>query len=374
MTIENCSQVVTILYGKNFYLATAIIKILQQVKPSILKYNKFIDKIFLDKLKVIFWTEIIPYIEQYELLDDDSREYFESAEVLINIEDENLRNTLIRNEPQGKGKDFKIFTSVPQNDSNEVEDNQGGMTSEMLDKIKEAFSQPRRYVGEFAWESDSESDENAINIAVNQCYQEDENEEDAKLLIKTFQAVVRFRDDSDEIRHEGLPLPDMKNRLKDPNVLSDMSCFDRLPAGIRAFMSEIPFFSERFDEPQENIQLEEPPIFSHNESQPLDIPVDQSDESTFHDEGISITDHSSSYQVQRRLRSSFLSDFPTTSESAKRAAAVAKYQFHQNSPSTSRSKQNTRRPSDKNPIENWMEDFSSKRRRDSSSPENFSQK
>lgn len=330
----------------------------------------------------MFWVEIIPNIIQYELLEDEMRDYFGSARKTVDTENENLAGTLLHNEPKGDGIDFKFFASMPRNDpvSDEETEIQEGLTDEMLNNIKEAFSQPKTYLGNFTWGNDSEPDENTINI-VNEVHQEDVERDEAKLLVKTFQSVLRFKNDSEEIRNNGMSVPDMMNRLKDPNFLSDMSCFNELPAGFGTFISEMPFFQQRFE--QQPPQLEDPLPVVHSESSSLNVPEYSSSSqdcdtskaqkasSDLPNSYLSSESFSTSRaKPSRSMRSNSSSDGSMSSESAKRAAAVAKHQMSPK-PDKPRSRKQQVEGINRNPrMQLFMEGFvANKRNRDSLSPE-----
>lgn len=63
------------------------------------------------ELKIIFWTEIAPNVEQYELLTEEQAEYFHHDGSILNLSDENLGQTLQNNEPQ-KGSDYAYLKST----------------------------------------------------------------------------------------------------------------------------------------------------------------------------------------------------------------------------------------------------------------------
>lgn len=357
-------------------------------------------EIFAGQLKLRFWTSIIPNITQYQLLSDDMREYFNSAELFVDVHNNNVGNSLSNNEPKGNGKDFRLFPGVLScysTSEDEVEE-AGGMTDDMLKTVSNAFAQPRRYNGAFSWETDSDEDENTINVAVNQAeHQEDEGENHLKEVTNAFQSVLKFKDDNDEVRNNEMSLTDVMKRLRDPKVLSDISCFDKLPGGIRLFMSGMPFFKKLFDEQEQNlVQQDEPPIANLSEPSSLGVPSYSSDSlgnsnkarpsSSIASDKQSSSSSTTSGDVSlfstktnpvRNLRSSSSSSQGSTStEYAKRAAAMAK--LPKSAPVASPV---SRKPRSKkqqlgegaayNPrMKNWMADFGSKkRRRDSSSPE-----
>lgn len=333
------------------------------------------------------------------------QEYFKSAELFVDVQNNNVEDSLLHNEPKGDGKDFRLFTGLlnPHSTSEDEDEEKGGMTDDMLKTVVNAFSQPKRYDGAFAYETDSDEDENAINVAVNQGEPRDDCEEnDGNLLVKTFAAVLKFKDDNEEVRNNEMSLTDIKRCLNNPNILSDISCFDKLPAGVRLFMSEMPFFKKLFDEQEQNlVQQDEPPIADSNDPSSLGVPSCSSDSlgdsekagttSSAAADKLPSSSSTSSTDLSfcstkanhgRSLRSSSSSSQGSIStEYAKRAAAMAKLPK-----STPIASPLSRKPRSKkqqlvegaayNPrMKNWMTGFASKkRRRDSRSPESPTEK
>jgi hypothetical protein len=110
----------------------------------------------------------------------------------------------------------------------------------MLEKIKKAFEQPKQYKNNFSWDTDSEPDENCIIVREAAPTEEIE----VNLMMDAFNAVMRLKTDPLEVRTKKMLPEEMMKRLSDPEFLSDMSCFDSLPTGVKMFMMQIPFFKE----------------------------------------------------------------------------------------------------------------------------------
>lgn len=74
-------------------------------------YSKLVGEKSAQELKMIFFGYILPHLEDYELLNQEQREYFEMADYFDDAEnDETILDSLVGNEPV-RGVDYESFRS-----------------------------------------------------------------------------------------------------------------------------------------------------------------------------------------------------------------------------------------------------------------------
>lgn len=250
-----------------------------------------------DDLKLIFWRDVVPQIEGFELLSDDMKEYFRKDKTLLNM-DEDFINSIAHNEPKGGGKDFKIF----EGDNEGFDESQSDVEEANILEVVEAFKIPKTYKGKFSFDSDSDSDDNCIKIASDK--QPEVVQQDGFLqgLIKSFGAILN---PNSEVP---LSLPEIRQSLMDPQILSSVDDLKQLPEGIQQFMGQFPMFQtsqqvcteEWHDDNQEN------------RSSSLKVPGDSITARRSTTTPI-LTDTSNQTGAKRRLRSSHGSSLSTSS-------------------------------------------------------------
>lgn len=176
------------------------------------------------------------------------KDYFATADLFVEFESNNVENCLLHNEPQGGGRDYRLIPSLEthQRLRVEAEVDGKGMSEGNIKKIQDAFASTKRYQGAFAWEADAEPDGSTIDILAP--HEELPDDEPGDPFVDAFKAVLRFKNDSEEFRHKDMSREETMNRLQDPEMLVDIRCFQQLPKGIQAFMREMSFFKKLFDE------------------------------------------------------------------------------------------------------------------------------
>lgn len=181
-------------------------------------------------MKQIFWEEVIPNIEQYELLDDDMKEYFDRDALFIDA-NENFYQSLKHNEPKGKGKDFLVNKTAFQDSGPSTSEDEDIDQERLHAHIKEVFKNPTSYKSNFGWETDSDPDDNCIKIKT--MPQETTHEfDDLKEIARTFNAMLRTEDDDKE-----LSLEEVKLRLSDADVVSNEQ-LSKLPRKLKGYLAD----------------------------------------------------------------------------------------------------------------------------------------
>lgn len=198
-----------------------------------------------DELKLMFWTQVMPNIAGYELLSSDMKEYFEST--FLDVDDENLKNTLQNNEPK-RGKDFIIEQpTISEEENSSSDDDEANKSDFMMERVKRAFNNQRNYKGDFGFDTDSDPDDNCVKVVKDQPTQlDDSNNYD--VLAKSFNAVLRVNPDDEQIQMPMIQTQHIMRQVEDPNILSDVEYTKKLPGGLQMFFSRIPFFEKKLEE------------------------------------------------------------------------------------------------------------------------------
>lgn len=276
--------------------------------------------LLLDDLKLIFWRDVMPNIRDYQVLDDDMRDYFTTT--FLEFSEENIR-TIQANEPK-VGKDFVVIR--PDESPMDVDDFQ-------LDKPTEPPEIATKiYNRSFGFDSDSEPDDNCLAIKLGEQAPLDYTERMDDSMYKVFNAVLRpKRGQGDSIAVE-LKASEILERLTDMSVLTKAEAFESLPGGVGKYASQFEFFKKRFQKPN--------------------AAADGEKDSLPFEEATPLGDISN----QRVLRSSAV---PNTPKALASAPATRQARANEGSRHTS----NVR-------MESWGKQFvASKRRRESTSPQ-----
>lgn len=199
-------------------------------------------------LKQIFWHEVLPNIDQYELLDEDMKEYFNRDNLFLDLNNSNFAGSLNNNEPKGNGKDFMVHDFSPEVPplSPETE----GLDDETLqaqksETIQNAFKNPTTYKSNFGWETDSDPEENCIKIK--KTSQEATSEaNELEEMARTFNAVLRTESDENE-----LTLLEIKQLLSDADRISNSEQLNRLPPMLQRYLSDFKQFQKHLHQAEE---------------------------------------------------------------------------------------------------------------------------
>lgn len=182
---------------------------------------------------MIFWKDVLPNIDSYEILSDDMRDYF--ANTFFDPDDKFLK-TLEINEPV-VGKDFAVYR--PEDES--------------MTDAHEPSSQPpeiakKTYTNNF-FDTDSDPDENCLMIKVGEQAPIDDSGQVDDSLHKVFNAVLKIKPREGELEVMELEPGDILVCLADENVMSDAEGFKGWPSGVRKFAAQYEFFKDLFKPP-----------------------------------------------------------------------------------------------------------------------------
>lgn len=209
----------------------------------------------------MFYTQIMPNIDAYQLLSHEMRVYFSPENMFMDFEDENFVESLEHNEPKGGSKDFEICKPPEKSEEGEVAE----ARKVTVEDVKKSFQAPRTYKGNFGWDTDSDEDDNCIAIlSGSPQYEDEDNEGD---LMKAFSAMLRTKADADAGTKELTP-QEVRLRLGDPDVAVTKESFVEIPVGLKRFLELVPFFKDNFGPPPAVVQHDE----NNLESGSMEIP------------------------------------------------------------------------------------------------------
>lgn len=304
--------------------------------------NQFFQQnIITDDLKSIFLRDVLDNIDGFGLLTDEMKEYFDRGNIYAgNDIYSDILKSIDHNEPKGGGKDFKLRKSAEQDDSDSDKE------PVTLLEVSEAFKKNKTYEGAFGYDTDSDLDDNCIEIAPEQQPQVEIADEFLNGLVEAFGAVLKPAGSGK------MSLDQIAKYLANPDVFKDANDLKNLPIGIQQFMDQMfasptqnTAYADESGQDQENYDV----------SQMLEVPTSSSSS------GSVLTDTSNRPALGRVLRSSSSSLFSIKSR------AIT---------STPMNKPRSKKNLVPNPAANArMEDFTMKfasakrRRRSSNSPE-----
>ncbi|CRK93481.1 CLUMA_CG007017, isoform A [Clunio marinus] len=322
-----------------------------------------------DELKIMFWKTILPNIHQYELISKEMKIFYNKEKIFLDVDDDHFGETLLINEPKGEGKDFLVYKNkIDLNGSNDVAST--CTIEEKSHKLQNAFTNPRQYKNRFGADTDSEADENCLNIVANQYVPTQNNNTDEEKLRAAFAAVLISKDQYEQglktLSHE-----EIKKALTDRNILSSMDHFNNLPTGLRLYLSQTSYFKNRVETGHAQSHQQQ----DSSSQSSLGVGILSLDEpliSPSLSPQSSIDNQAGSSQ---RLLSKDFSDLSSTQQSSENISNQASDSASSSSIRTrSRSKMAISKPAVNVRMESWVKSFSasrkpsSKRRRDSSSP------
>lgn len=193
---------------------------------------------FLDELKEMFWSQIIPNIAEYELLTDEMLNYFNHESLFLDVHDENFLRTLKCNEPKA-GKDFVVYRSTDVDDAD-------GITAgdEPLTTVAR-----KTYLGGFGWDMALEDDTDGacIKVIAGQRAPEPEPEEDDsldKVLSLVLTAALQLNAAK---QYQKLTMDEMIRLLEDENDLTKPEDLNTLPRGLRKLLTNCKYFATSLD-------------------------------------------------------------------------------------------------------------------------------
>ena len=302
----------------------------------------------------------MPNLCDYQLLMDEMRDYFSDG--FLDADQDRFAETLKNNEPK-RGKDFQLWTA--DSDDEESGETSRELHNELLENIQNAFESTKTYKNDFGWNTDSDSDatENCVKIKNNQQTPFEDCKGEDKIL-KTFSAALL----TDKDVAKNLTHAEILERLADPETLSNLDDFWKLPNGVLKFMRQFPLFRNQFDEVEIDVEMVAAPPPSPavstgssnkenvNKTSSLGVPSFSSAPST---------PKSLNYQ----LRSSNSLQLSLGWVSASRAAALAKASTPSRQARSKKRAGSVTTPSTNARMEKFVRNFIGvKRRRDSISP------
>jgi hypothetical protein len=321
-------------------------------------------------LKKTFWNEAYPAAN--DLVEDERKEYFGGENTFIELNPND--QTIVGNEPRGKGKDFKFYDVPIQSQEaleSDIEVEEDEPVENFEGRIKNTFKDPAKSKNLFGMDLDADSEteqeefvdteENCINVtSVGKKFEIETDDIDGNFQ-KCFKAILRT--ETDFLRN--FSKDDLLETLKDDDTACDASFLQKLAPDFQQFLTKFPYFRDEFMQEQEGMHaslLNVPSIegMSGDTSSELNVLTD-----------------SSNVRYSLRAKPSMSLD----EIQAKRAAALGQSRSF-NSPSrrvsamsspsrfTRSKKENLVSEPSVNPkMDKWMKDFKgSKRARSSLSP------
>lgn len=172
----------------------------------------------------------MPNIENYELLDDNTKDYFDQNNFMI-LDDEAFGQNLLTNEPKGDGKDFLMMSSsLSSND--ELETDQ--------DSLNDIFKDKMAYKGSFlGYETESDQDEFCIKIRTTKLDQVDETNDIIKSVIKPFNLLLRAENEGTKSCDETVAA------FEDSEIIRSIECLKSFPRGLQDYLLEFGFFQKQ---------------------------------------------------------------------------------------------------------------------------------
>lgn len=191
-----------------------------------------------NQLKTIFWTQVACNIQNYGLLTNDQKEYFDPDNFMINTDFEELQSVLENNEPK-PGVDFSFWRSTHAYNKTHNETIQQQSKEEMIQTVKEIFEKPNICKGTFGADDDADNLNEEIEEAsrINVIAEKPEIEIDCgEPLIEVFQQMMLTTEDVQSGRTE-LTVEEVFNRLANPDFEFEFS--DGMKHFMKQFNSEI---------------------------------------------------------------------------------------------------------------------------------------
>ena len=276
----------------------------------------------------------MPNITNYELLSDSMKDYFDRENVFLDFDDEDFGNSLINNEPKGGGKDFQVYRPTDQPEDETESNIEEPLSSKLVFGHK-------TYKKDFTWDTDSEDDENCLKIKVGQKAPNESFEVDDSLY-KVFNAVLRAKPEDGVSHVKELTPNEIMNKLDDPDTLVTLDDLQNLPSGIKKYAAQFEMFKDLVQDskaPEDLLNVSQSSFDVHSQSL-LETPSQET--------------------------SSVLADISNKTNRVLRSSRSMS-----STPNRSRVKTDSARLATNQRMQTWMKTFgtSSKRRRDSTSPE-----
>lgn len=207
---------------------------------DLIRHDRAFSNYNSNQLKTIFWTIIAANIENYQLLTDEQKEYFDPDNFLVSTNYEELQSVLENNEPKA-GIDFTFHQSTSAYNESVYEQPalQSHLHEDMMKSVKDVFKKPTICKSTFggAVDDDDDDDEDTDmhvkeNSRINVIAQKPEPEFDiGESPLTCFKAMML----TDEDVAAGITVlsdEQMYARLANPNFEFD------LPDGMKFFLSK----------------------------------------------------------------------------------------------------------------------------------------
>lgn len=202
---------------------------------DLIRLNQAFSNYNSNELKTLFWTQIAPNIENYQLLTDEQKEYFDPDNFLVSTNYEELQSVLENNEPKA-GVDFTFHqsTSAYNESIYEQPTQQSRSHEEMMKSVKDVFKKPNICKSAFGGGDDEDSEEDVHvkeNSRINVIAKKPETQFDmGENPLACFKALMLTDEDiaegitelSDEQVFERLANPDYEFDL--PNGMKQFLC------------------------------------------------------------------------------------------------------------------------------------------------------
>jgi hypothetical protein len=203
-------------------------------------------------LKILFWRQIVPNINNFDdYLDDDQKIFFNFDENLLEIADGTLGDSIICNETKSNKREFMLCHSTVEYLK----------AAETFERVERSFKNPTQCQGVFGFESDDDDDpydesrEACVKIKRDKPPVEPAVDVIEQNLLATFNAFLRNPNESN------LNPDEVHERLANPNVLSSLTDIHQLPPGVQGFLQQMKFFKDTII-PEPNEKENENPLYS----------------------------------------------------------------------------------------------------------------
>jgi hypothetical protein len=209
---------------------------------------------------VLFWRQIITNITIYDELTDEQKDYYNQDNILLEIDDGTLGDSIICNETKSNGRDFMLCRSTIEHLKK----------AETLIDVQKSFRKPNKCQGVFGFESDEDSDEDCVKIRQDKPPVIEEVDTIEGNLEAAFNAFLRTS-------NENMLNPiEIRKKLMNENVLSSHDDLQRLPFGVQSFLKQMNFFKQSISQVSSYAESEGNQSSEKENENSLDIPSNQS--------------------------------------------------------------------------------------------------
>ena len=230
---------------------------------DLIRHDRAFSNYNSNQLKTIFWTIIAANIENYQLLSEEQKEYFDPDNFMVSTNYEELQSVLENNEPKA-GVDFTFHQTTSAYNESVHPALQSHLHEDMMKSVKEVFKKPNICKSTFGGADDDDDDEDdeesdmhvKENSRINVIAQKPESDFDMGESPLTCFKLMMLTDEDVAAGITVLSDEQMFARLANPNFEFD------LPDGMKHFLSKFdtPLLNKyKPQEPKSPMKAPEPP-------------------------------------------------------------------------------------------------------------------